>query len=673
MIAYGRVDVYWPDGPIESYQLDKATVAVGRSPGNDIVIDTTAVSRYHLSLTYRDLEVYLEDLESVNGTYVDGDRVKAHEPYLLHGGEEIQVGDIRLIYQPQLKDNDALSTRPIPKVPSLAETHRVEVVRTNFKVQLDPPTDPVTPGAYIQANLNIYNVGTESDHYKVEIEGIPKEWVRLDRSEITLDPDVDASILISFKPLRRSESAPGEYSVIVRVRADSSPNQPVEAPMTLMLRSFSGFGMALATSRVEGGNPFELYMHNQGSGVLSLALSGATPGDGLKFDIQPSKVTLGPGERKPVRGYIQPKRRTIVGASHEHRFDVLVHSQDASGFLAAMQGTFVEKAALPVWVPTLLIPVALILLIVGVVGGMVILSRSRVPVISAFNASATKVFQGNSVTLSWNVDNASDLALRLDNSAPIQVDPKVAAYTQVMTGTGDHVFTLEARNGSEPVQRQITVNVAVALKINDFHITPNPLLRNIKQNVTLAWNVDGATSVSFVGLEALTGQPDSGSHTQSGELQLNGTPRDTMDLKVVAMSADGKQLDQSIHVEVKDPVCKVSADTADVRGGPGAVYSLVRTLSQGGEMLPDGRTADSSWIHLSPAQEAQAWIAAKDVTCDGFSPDALTAITAIPPTPTATPTQTPTATPSATPTAVPPTATVTLTATALIEMINLRP
>src|SRR5215470_7572051 len=205
LIAYGRIDVYWPDGPIESYQLDKPTVAVGRSPGNDIVIDTTAVSRYHLSLSYRDLQVFLEDLESVNGTYVDGERVKPHEPYLLRGGEEIQVGDIRLIYQPQQDLDEDISTRPIPKIPSLQETHRVEVVRPTFKVELDPPTQPVTPGAYIQASLNIFNTGNVSDHFKVEIEGIPKEWVRLDRSEIILDPETDASILISFKPQRRSE------------------------------------------------------------------------------------------------------------------------------------------------------------------------------------------------------------------------------------------------------------------------------------------------------------------------------------------------------------------------------------------------------------------------------------------------------------------------------------
>ena len=51
-MPYGRIDVYWPDGPIESYQ-QQTDHAIGRSTGNDIVLDTTAISRYHITLTVK--------------------------------------------------------------------------------------------------------------------------------------------------------------------------------------------------------------------------------------------------------------------------------------------------------------------------------------------------------------------------------------------------------------------------------------------------------------------------------------------------------------------------------------------------------------------------------------------------------------------------------------------
>src|SRR3972149_5797285 len=99
-MSNGRLDIYWPDGPIESYHLDQSTVAIGRSTGNDIVLDTTAVSRYHVTITFQNQQAVLRDLESVNGTYVDSVRLSANEPYILRGGEEIQIGDIRLILHP---------------------------------------------------------------------------------------------------------------------------------------------------------------------------------------------------------------------------------------------------------------------------------------------------------------------------------------------------------------------------------------------------------------------------------------------------------------------------------------------------------------------------------------------------------------------------------------------
>src|SRR5437868_666364 len=123
-MAYGRLDVYWPDGPVESYQLDKPSIAIGRSTGNDIVLDTNAVSRYHITIVQKEDQIFLEDLESANGTYLDGKRMKPHEPYGLKGGEEIQIGDLRLIFQPGQQD---FTTKPV-LVPEETTKH-LEVVQ----------------------------------------------------------------------------------------------------------------------------------------------------------------------------------------------------------------------------------------------------------------------------------------------------------------------------------------------------------------------------------------------------------------------------------------------------------------------------------------------------------------------------------------------------------------
>jgi hypothetical protein len=55
-----------------SFQSEKEEIYVGRSPENEIQIKDRFVSRRHLRITRKEGKYYLEDLESKNGTFVDG-------------------------------------------------------------------------------------------------------------------------------------------------------------------------------------------------------------------------------------------------------------------------------------------------------------------------------------------------------------------------------------------------------------------------------------------------------------------------------------------------------------------------------------------------------------------------------------------------------------------------
>jgi pSer/pThr/pTyr-binding forkhead associated (FHA) protein len=657
-MAYGRIDIYWPDGPIESYQVDKPAVAVGRSTGNDIVLDTNAVSRYHISFSRRDEKVYVADLESVNGTYVDGERLKANEPYLLQGGEEIQLGDIRLIFIPQ-QDSESSSTKTVFIEESLRETKRIELSQPSFRIEIDPPTQPVTPGAYIQANLTIRNTAKKDEHFTVEVDGVPKEWVRLDRSQMEIEPDGYGAAIISFKPSRRSESAPGDYSVILRVKADSG--EAINAVMKLNVREFSGFGMVLAKPHIQPSEPFELHVHNQGSAPLSLEFSGAAPGGGLTFSIQPTLATLRAGEHRTVRGTVQLQNKPLLGTTRERRFDLLARSQDAAGFLAAVEGSVVQKPLLPTWVPTLLIPLIALVIIAGAIIIVSVIGRPRPPIVNAISATSNTILAGETAQVQWSATDTSSMTVSVDGATPVTVDPKAGSFQQVIADAGDHVFTIEFRNGNEKVIREVRITATKPLKINAFTVSPNPLMRNVKQDVTVTWDVEGAASVQFVGIEGLTGKPDDNVQPSTGNMVLNGTPRDTVELKLVAKDATGKQLEQSVRVEIKTPVCVVSGEKSDIYNGPGDGYAIINTYTTGTEVNPDGRDQSGQWLHLIPSPDPQAWLRVTDVKCADFAPDGLTVILALPPTPT--PTQVP---PTSTPTPVPPTVVPTATGSGFV-------
>lgn len=78
---------------IKEVQLTKDRTTLGRRPYNDIVIDNLAVSGEHAVLQLTGNEVYVEDLNSTNGTYVNGKAVKKQ---LLQNNDTIEIGKYKI-------------------------------------------------------------------------------------------------------------------------------------------------------------------------------------------------------------------------------------------------------------------------------------------------------------------------------------------------------------------------------------------------------------------------------------------------------------------------------------------------------------------------------------------------------------------------------------------------
>lgn len=78
------------------FLLDTDTVTVGRHPDSDIFLDDITVSRRHATFTRTPGGHVVADLGSLNGTYVNRDRIDGD--IALSGGDEVQIGKYRLIY-----------------------------------------------------------------------------------------------------------------------------------------------------------------------------------------------------------------------------------------------------------------------------------------------------------------------------------------------------------------------------------------------------------------------------------------------------------------------------------------------------------------------------------------------------------------------------------------------
>jgi hypothetical protein len=79
----------------ESFPLQADRLAIGRRPDSDIFLDDVTVSRDHALLVKRGVDFFLDDLGSLNGTYVNRQRIESER---LADGDELQVGKYKLTF-----------------------------------------------------------------------------------------------------------------------------------------------------------------------------------------------------------------------------------------------------------------------------------------------------------------------------------------------------------------------------------------------------------------------------------------------------------------------------------------------------------------------------------------------------------------------------------------------
>lgn len=94
------------------FPLERASVVLGRHPQCDLVLESAPVSRQHAKITLHEGNFYLEDLNSRNGTYLNG-KLTTH-PQVLKEGDEIGICDLSFTFHDKTPDPN-LTTSSVPR------------------------------------------------------------------------------------------------------------------------------------------------------------------------------------------------------------------------------------------------------------------------------------------------------------------------------------------------------------------------------------------------------------------------------------------------------------------------------------------------------------------------------------------------------------------------------
>ncbi|NJO12794.1 MAG: FHA domain-containing protein [Gammaproteobacteria bacterium] len=140
------------DGQVlAEYNMNKERYTIGRLPDNDIRIDNPAVSGHHSLIINILNDSFLEDLNSTNGTYVNGKLIKKHA---LQHGDVVTVGHHQLRFVDQ-QDSDpeqdefekTMVITPSSRAEEQDKLRQVDKAVDQVAAKQAPALKPAAPGA----------------------------------------------------------------------------------------------------------------------------------------------------------------------------------------------------------------------------------------------------------------------------------------------------------------------------------------------------------------------------------------------------------------------------------------------------------------------------------------------------------------------------------------------
>ena len=229
-----------PDLPADRVVVGMETFTVGRVAGNSLVLPNPRISRHHADITCHDGQFYIEDLESSNGTTVDGERIEARQPRLIKPGSSVQLGPFTLSFD-RIESTDAALPPPPVSAEPVNTVDLGSVVREAALESVPPAPGPalgtpvITPVDVPNAMPPVINAVPDADVAPPEAVNRPAESV----APIPVSAPVEKNGKPAKLPRKPDESVP-ELPAEPAVYVSQLPASPSEAHTSPPIHTIAG-------------------------------------------------------------------------------------------------------------------------------------------------------------------------------------------------------------------------------------------------------------------------------------------------------------------------------------------------------------------------------------------------------------------------------------------------
>jgi serine/threonine protein kinase len=329
--------------PPQTFTLDKETVTIGRDKENDLILDDLKISRRHAQITWDGSNHYAMDLNSANGTYLEGARLQPGIPTVWRSHQELQMGGASLrlmnhVPTGTVAENYGLGPRTV--MGAFSDEPLV--------VTVTPQQLTVEAGDSVTATLSLLNQTPEVDSFLISLTGIPNDWVSSLPPHVQLIPGEQQVTAFTLHIPRTAQSRAGRHPITLRVTSQMDPSQAVELKIILTIAAYSEFKAELQPPQLRAGQIARIAISNLGNIQDTFTVRLTDSGGALAFQPPQLQLRIPEGKSGYAEFRAQESQLRLLGGDKSHTISAYISSSGTEP--QALHAELVSPAVLPVWV-----------------------------------------------------------------------------------------------------------------------------------------------------------------------------------------------------------------------------------------------------------------------------------------------------------------------------------
>jgi hypothetical protein len=416
----------------------------------------------------------------------------------------------------------------------------------SFALRLAQDLVGVEPGASASVALTVINQGDLLDRYELEVDGIDHEWKAIPVPVFTVEPGVEHSERVFFRPPRASESLAGNYPFVVRVRSLET-GETRTAQGVLEVQAFHHVAMEISpkkghVSPTRKQNSFTITVVNLGNTEHRLQFRASDPEDQCAFEFEHDQISVGPGQQREIELVADPKSTPILSSGRLIGFSVTGRSLDVPTVVATAQAQLEQRS--------LLSPTSLgVIMLFALLFGFWLWNMPKPPQIT-LDVSSNSVMRGQPVTVSWRALNATSVHIVGANGEVIYDGSMLTgSRSYEINQSGAITLHADAKGESRRASSEITITVQEPVVAPDPAILSCRPDRNrirLGESFVLAYSFNAAVTKATLGPTGQELDP------LISRLEIRPNTSGRILYEVVATNADGKAAKKQFTVEVVD-------------------------------------------------------------------------------------------------------------------------